>query len=52
MAIILIILRINIFIFDIFKLKLEKKADLVFIFDLDDIICCGWIFLSENMNIC
>ena len=41
-----IVLWSDISISDTFELKLEEKADSVFIFDLDDIVRGSWIFLS------
>jgi len=46
MVTILIILWSNISISDTFELKLEEKADSIFVFDSDDIIRSNWIFLS------
>jgi len=44
MGIFLTLLWIDFFILDIIELKLEEKADSVFIFDLDDIVRCSLIF--------
>jgi hypothetical protein len=51
-VIISVILWIDISILDIIKLKLEEKRDSILVFDLDDIICSGWILWFKSMNIC
>jgi hypothetical protein len=46
------LLWINFLIFDIIEMKLEEKADSVFVSDLDDIVCSCWILWFKSVNFC